>query len=129
MTHVNTVEDNQFKLTNRIIKRANKAQTIYDMVACPSFADFLTINRSNALNNNAVIIEDDKIAQQIYGPSVSALMGKETRTTLEHVRTDIIMPVPQSILGIYHQVTLCANILFVGTLVFSPHFPFKYNLP
>ena len=125
MTYVNTVEDNQFKFTNRIIKRANKAQTIYDMVACLFFADFLTMNRSNALNNNIVTIEDAKIAQEIYGPSVSALMGKETRTTPEHVRTDIIMPVSQSILGIYHQVALCANMLFVGTLVVFTTFSIK----
>ena len=80
------------------------------------------------MKNNIVTIDGAKTVQKIYGPSVSTLMGKETRTTPEHVRTEIIMPVPQAILDIYQQVTLCADILFFGTLVVFTTFSRKYYL-
>jgi hypothetical protein len=56
-------------------------------------------------------------AEAIFGPNVNALKGKTVRHGEFHVKSDIL-PIPRNILSLYHEVTLCIDIMYVNKIAF-----------
>jgi hypothetical protein len=114
---LNTVEENKNKYSERQYKRAVLAQELYTNIGYPSIRDFKALVKNCLINNCPVTIEDIKIAEDIFGPSVYALKGKTTRTAPTRVETDYV-EVPQDIMRNHKNVVLCGDIFFVQGYAF-----------
>ena len=112
----NTVSENKVLFTPRMINRADKARRLYGMIGRPTEREYVSILSSNELKNTSVTVKDAKTALKIYGPEPASLMSNITRRSTTHVNTDI-MPLPREILQVYRNVTLCADILFIGQII------------
>ena len=112
---LNTVDENKKLFTPRMLNRADKARRLYGMIGRPSERDYKTILNSNELKNTSVTAKDASIALKVYGPAPASLMLNVTRKMTAHVVTDIVS-VPREILQVYKNITLCADILFIGKI-------------
>ena len=113
---VNTVYENKVLFTPRMINRADKARRIYGMIGRPSEREYVNILGLNKLKNTSVTVKDAKTALKVYGPDPDLLMLNITQQSTTHVNTDM-MPLPREILEVYCNVTLCADILFIGRII------------
>ena len=112
----NTVSENKVLFTPRMINRADKARRLYGIIGRPTEREYVSILSSNELKNTSVTVKDAKTALKIYGPEPASLMSNITRRSTTHVNTDI-MPLTREILQVYRNVTLCADILFIGQII------------
>ena len=78
------------------------------MVEFQSFSDYITMLKSNKLNNDNITIEDMTIANKIYKSIISLLYVKPMT---------YIIPVLDDISNIYHHVIICADILFTDKVI------------
>ena len=67
----------------------------------------------NTIKNNPITLEDVKIAEAIFGPAMSTLKGKTTRSTPKPVKRDEI-ELPKEIKNIPKDLDLCMDIMFVN---------------
>ena len=77
---ITTVSENEKHYTSRQVERVKTARTLYHNVGAPTVENFKHLIRMNAIRNCPVTVEDVNLAEQIYGPDISALKGKSTRT-------------------------------------------------
>jgi hypothetical protein len=77
---VTTVSGNKAHFTERQIKGAEKARFLYTSLVCPSVKDFRWVVQSNLIKDCTISIEDIDVTLKIWGPDVSALKGKTTRS-------------------------------------------------
>ena len=54
----------------------------------------------------------------IYKPDLGTVKGKTVRFKSNHVRTDVIVPVPAVILELHGLITLCVDIFFIDNHIF-----------
>ena len=54
---------------------------------------------------------------KIWGPNITALKGKTTRTTSKHVMTDLVK-IPVEIQDLHKFITISINIFFVNKIIF-----------
>jgi hypothetical protein len=114
---VNSVATNQSHYTNRQLASADQAKHIYELVGRPSHTTFLKIIRENQLKNCPISV-DAKRSLKFYGPNVTALQGKTTRCTADHVPSNQLCPLPHSLLDPHRRVTLCCDNFFVDGFAF-----------
>jgi len=112
----NTVDENKALFTPRMINRADKARRLYGMIGRPSEREYVNILGSNELKNSSVTVKDAKTALKVYGPEEASLMSNITRQQTNHVDITCV-PLPREILAVYKDITLCADILFIGKIV------------
>ena len=110
---LNSVEDNKSKYSARQIKRADKARATYYMIGLPSVRDYKNLIRFSLIKNCPVTIKDIKIAEDIYGPSISALKGKTRRQRPDPVINDTIA-IPEQLKNLHRDVTIGADIIHIN---------------
>ena len=114
-----TVTQNESLFTARQVSDAKLALRLYEMVGRPSQATFARMIQQNLLRNCPIGIEDAKRALRIYGPEVNALRGKTVRTTPKRAPGfEVIAEIPQDILSLHKEVTLCIDFFFVDGITF-----------
>ncbi len=59
---------------------AKKTRELYHAIGNPSLRDFKIIVKSNSIKNCLITVRDIEIAEDIYGPDISTLKGKTTRS-------------------------------------------------
>jgi hypothetical protein len=78
---VNTVRENFEGYTHHKVEREREAQRIQGMIANPTEREFAGMVREQLLTNCSVTIHDVDNTNQIFGPDLTNLGGKATRTT------------------------------------------------
>ena len=86
------------------------------MIGRATDREYVNILGSNELKNTSVTVKDTKTALKVYDPEPASLMSNITRRSTTHINTDIV-PLPREILEVYPNVTLCADILFIGRII------------
>ena len=79
----------------------------------PMVENFKLIIKMIAIKNCPVTIEDINLAEKIFGPDISSLKGKSTRTKVATVTNDHI-EIPEEIYQLYQELELCMDIMFVN---------------
>jgi hypothetical protein len=82
------------------------------------YCDYLAIIKNNLLLNVSVIAQDIMHAEAIFGRDLGAIQGKTTRGRPNPVITDYVNASPD-ILTIHQNITMAADIMFVGGISFS----------
>ena len=82
LAFVETVEENKRGLTQRHIKGAGLARSLYNTLAYPSGKDFQWVVRSNMIKDCPVTLDDTNVAQGIWGKDISALKERPLRGSL-----------------------------------------------
>ena len=113
--HLETVKNNASGYSSRELHRARRARELYHILSTPSLDSFKSIIKSNMIRNCPVTIQDINLADRIFGPSISALKGKSTRTTPKAVVDDTI-ELPPEIAYIDRSVELCMDTMFINGL-------------
>jgi len=78
---IQTVEENRKGYTARQQKDAYVARKLYRVMGFPTVENFKRIIRQHIIKNCPVTVKDIEIAEDIYGPSVSAMKGKKSYKT------------------------------------------------
>ena len=113
---VATVKRNESKFTNRDVLRAKQARKFQDLMGL-SLQGLLNEIDCGTVRNNPITRRAARMAESIYGPSVSNLMGKTTYKKAAPAISEIEQ-VPRSILEHYEQVFLEADVFFINGLRF-----------
>ena len=74
---VQTVTENEKGYSKRQLAYAKTARDLFAKVGYPSIKDFANMINKNMIMNCPVTIEDVMRAENINGPSVQALKGKQ----------------------------------------------------
>jgi hypothetical protein len=118
VTFVQTIADNKKPFTPRDVEKADLAKRIYEMVGRPSYRDFCNMIKFQMIQNCPITVRDVQTAEAIYGKDVYAVRGKTVRRQPSHVRDDVLVPVPPSILTHYRKITLCIDLFFIDKIPF-----------
>jgi hypothetical protein len=114
---VTTVSGNKQGFTQRQIKGAELARTLYTTLSYPSWKDFKWVIRSNQIKDCPVTVQDVDVAFKIWGKNIAALKGKTTRTKPDPVAKDFVK-VPNDLLKLHKEVFLTVDIFFVNKIPF-----------
>jgi hypothetical protein len=115
---VNTVTGNKEGFTKRQIQGAENARSLYATLSYPSPADFRWAVNSNQIRNCPATVEDIDTAIAIWGKDISALKGKTTRSSSDHVASSDIIKVPPDILKLHKDVCLAIDIFLSTRFLF-----------
>jgi hypothetical protein len=106
---VDPVSENKEGFTQRQIKDAEVARSLYTKLGYPSLKDFKWVIQSNQISNCPVTVKDIDVAQAIWGNNIAVLKGKTTRSQPIHVAQDFVK-VPTAILNLHKEVFLMADL-------------------
>ena len=114
---VASVEENKKGYTERQFKRAKEARALYHKVGTPTVENFKGLLRQNLIQDCPITIEDVIIAEKIFGPDISSLKGKSTRTRPNPVVDDVI-DIPPEIKEENKELVLCMDTMFINKEIF-----------
>jgi hypothetical protein len=114
---VNTVSGNKQGFSQRQLKGAKSARSLYAKLGYPSSKDFKWVIQSNQIRDCPVTVQDVDNAHTIWGKNIAALKGKNTRTKPIHVAGNFVK-VPKEFLKLHQSVYMTADILFVNKIPF-----------
>jgi hypothetical protein len=114
---VNTVSENKGAFKKRQIASAEKARDLYASLAYPLKADYKWKLKSNQIKDCPLSVKDAKVASKNWGRNIAALKGKTTRSTPQHVVTDIVK-IPVKIRDLHKFITISIDIFFVNKIIF-----------
>jgi hypothetical protein len=77
---------------------------------------YSSIIANNLLPNCKVIINDIKMADDIFGTNLCSLKGKTTRGYPTHVEVHEPNPIPITIIDKYNDVTLVIDLMFIKNI-------------
>jgi hypothetical protein len=110
---VSTVKENRFPYNAREFERAKVARRLYHIVGTPTVENFKKLLKMNSIHNCPVTTVDVDIAEKIFGPSLSSLKGKSTRSKPKPVKQDLI-EIPKEILESHKELELCMDTIFIN---------------
>jgi hypothetical protein len=114
---ITTVLGNKEGYTQRQIKGAKSARTLYTKLGYPSTKDYKWVIQNNQIQDCLVTVQDVDAAHNIWGKNIAALKGKTTRTKPIHVARDFVK-VPPELLKLHKDVFLTCDIFFVNKVPF-----------
>jgi hypothetical protein len=114
---VKTVAGNKEGFTQRQIKGAESAKTLYTKLGYPSMKDFKWVIQSNQISDCPVTVQDVEAANPIWDKNIVALKGKTTRKKPIHVARDFVK-VPKELLQLHQDVFITADLFFVNQIPF-----------
>ena len=106
---INTVSRNKEGYTQRQVKSAEFARTLYAKLCYPSWKDFKWAIRRNQIKDCTETVEDVDVALNILGKNIAALKGKTTQSKPNTVARDS-MKIPMELLKLYKEVFLTLDI-------------------
>ncbi len=114
---VDTVEGNKKGFSARDIERADEARKFQHVMGSPPLRNLKYFIRQGLVDNCPVTTKDLDIAEKIYGPDVSTLKGRSTRSKPKPIVDDTI-EVPPEILDNNQRLELCMDIMFINKMPF-----------
>jgi hypothetical protein len=114
---LNTVSGNKEGFSQRQVKDAERARTLYAKLGYPSIKDYKWVIQSNQIQDCPVTVQDVDVAHKIWGKNIAALKGKTTRKKAIHVAKDSVK-IPKELLKLHKEVYLTADIFFVNKIAF-----------
>ena len=118
----NSVSNNQRNFSIYDQKRAEACRILQEKCGFPSDTDFINDLENGEIPNIDFGRRDVKIANDIYGYSAGAAMGKMKHPKkghkMERITEDTISPVPSSILENYKNIHLDIDLFFVNDVAF-----------
>jgi hypothetical protein len=87
------------------------------MIANPTEREFSGMVHEQLLTNCPVTVRDIDNANRIFGPDLTNLKGKATRTKPDGVRVKYVK-IPWNFVQLHKYVTLVADVMFVNGLPF-----------
>ena len=117
ISFMQTVNKNESGYSTRQIFDAKRACELYSKVGFPSNKDFNSLIKNNMILNCPVTSNDVDRANTIYGPSITTLKGKSTRTKSKPVVTDYV-DVPPAVLDSNKDITLSDKIILINRIFF-----------
>ena len=126
---VMTLEGNKANYTPQQIEEARRARTLYHNIGAPSIKNYKAIIQANAIKNCPVTIEHIKRAEDIFGPDISYLKGKTTRSSPKPVINDEI-DIPKEIYEKHQDLTFHMDTMFINGIGFltSVGHPIYYRM-
>ena len=126
---VMTLEENKANYTPQQVEEARRARTLYHNIGAPSVRNYKAIIQANSIKNCPVTIEHIKRAEDIYGPDISYLKGKTTRSTPRPVSNDEII-IPKEIYEKHQELTFHMDTMFINGIGFltSVGHPIYYRM-
>jgi len=113
-----TVRDLEKEFTQKEIKKAKAAQSLYRKVGRPGLSTFLRMINGNMITNCDITARDVQRAQYIYGVDAATVRGRAVRDTPNSVPTNFPTPIPQHVRDFHMNVTLCIDIFYIDTIPF-----------
>ena len=104
-----SVSENMMKYTKQQIKRAGRVRVTYRTLGSLTVENFKNILKQNLIKNCPVTIKDVEIAEDIFGPNISALKGRSTRER-PPVITSNQMEVPRELVYNWDNLTRASTI-------------------
>ena len=77
---VETLKENMEGFSQDEIERAKQARKLYHSIGAPSLRNFKYLIKSNQIQDCPVTVVDINNAEKIFGPDVSYIKGKTTRS-------------------------------------------------
>ena len=114
---VQTVMGNIEGHPKRKIKSAMKAMTMRINLLYPSVADFKGIVRANQLRDCPVTVKDIELAEELFGPNLAELKGKNTRRRPPPV-VDDIHAVPAALVEPHRKIPAAIDTFWISGLQF-----------
>ena len=111
------VQDKKERYTDRNIKRADRARR-FQYINGHLIKRILHAVDNKILQNLPIMREDVRMAEDIYGPSITHLKGKTVRPKIKHVDPVKITSVPKTILDKYKEVTICCDLIHINRIGF-----------
>ena len=99
------VQDKKERFTARNIKWADRARQFQHITGQPVKQIIHAVD-NNILKNLPILREDVRMAENIYGPSITDLKVKPVRRKIHHVEPVKITSVPKTILDKYKKVAI-----------------------
>ena len=112
---VSTLAENRKRYTHREFLRAKEARALYYNCGFPTVETYKHALRSKIIQNCKVTIEDVNIAEDIFGPDMSAIKAKWTRTKPKPVKNDTI-EIPTELIAQHHNLRLCIDIMYINNI-------------
>jgi hypothetical protein len=109
-----TVQSNKSYFTRREIEGANAARAFYRKLGRPSESQFHHALKHNQFHNCPITADDARRALKIYGPDISTLKGKTTRSKGQHIPSVSHVDIPACILEHHQDVTLGVDFMYVN---------------
>ena len=97
---------------------AKEARRLSELLSFPLSDDVESLLVNNLIKNCPVNIGDYRRAAEINGAKLGSLRGKTVRHKSDHVKTDVIIPVPETILALHNSVVPCLDIFSVDNFIF-----------
>jgi hypothetical protein len=117
---IQTISKNKLLFSEEDVSRAEHARKLYITLGRPSFRSFRWMLLHNRIDNTDLTSRDADNAEKIFGPDIGTLRGKTTRRKPKQVNIPSNTPIgiPDDILAVIKNVTLCADIFYVDQLKF-----------
>jgi len=112
---VATLEENMTGFTDRQVQQAKLARKIYHNIGTPTIKNFKLLIKTNSIKNCPITIDDINNAEKIFGPSLSSLKGKSTRTKPEIVKNDHIK-IPRELVNMNKNIELCIDTMYINKI-------------
>jgi hypothetical protein len=112
-----TMEDNLKFLSKRQQKRAKQARELYEAMGTPTVDNLKVMIRMNLIKNNVVTTDNVNLATRAYGPDVSGIKDKTTRTKPMIVESNIV-EIPDELLEIQQDLKVSMDGMTVNSLKF-----------
>ena len=114
------VQEKKERYTACDIKRAGCPRQFHKITGQP-IKHILHAVDNNILQNLPILIEDVRMAEDIYGTSIPHLKGKTVQRKIKHVEHVTITSVPKTIPDKYKEVTICCDLMHINVIgLFNP---------
>ena len=112
---ISIVEENMEGFTDHQVKKAKLARKIYHNIGMPTVKNFKLLIKMNAIRNCPITTDDINNTEKIFGPSISSLKGKSTRTKPKIVTEDNI-EIPQELIKNNKDIELCMDTMYINKI-------------
>ena len=114
---VETLKENMEGFSQDEIERAKQARRLYHSIGAPSLRNFKYLIKSNQIQDCPVTVADINNAEKIFGPDVSYIKGKTTRSKPKPVRPDGIA-IPKELRKKINEITLHIDMMYINGIGF-----------
>jgi hypothetical protein len=115
VSFLSSVKSNKEKFTRREIEGADAARLLYRKLGRPSEAQFQHALKYNQFINCPVTPDDAKRALTIYGPDITTLKGKTTKSKGAHTPSFQRVDIPASIIEHHENITLGIDFMYINS--------------
>ena len=107
------VQDKKKRYTSRDVKLADHERQFQNINRQPIKRILHAVN-NNILKNLPILREDVRMAEGIYGPSLTHLKGNTVWSKIQHVEPVKLTSFTKNIIDKYKEVTICCDCMHIN---------------